>query len=178
MDLESLWDEALKQTEVVRPRVEGLSTFEMTLCPYIFLAESSMNRGDTVVRRGQVAVDRASLILPSARFEGFDFDHDLQLSEDAILNFLLIRGIRFPSMRYRHELSSLDLREGPLREAIDHFRDDLARREDVATGLVVGPEAAWQFSVLIFVGSLMVRSAEGDLRRLIEAWRRKQQGGA
>lgn len=178
MDLEALWDRALKQTEIVRPRVQGLATFDTTLCPYIFLAESGVNRGDTVVRRGHVAVERASLILPSARFEGFEFEQDLQLSEDAVLNFLMIRGIRFPSMRYRHELSSLDLREGALQDAITHFRDQLARSEDVATGLVMGPEDAWQFSILIYVGSMVIRSAEGDVRRLFDEWRRKQQGGA
>jgi len=113
------------------------------------------------------------LILPSPQFEGFEFAHDYQLSEDVVLNFLLVRGVRFPSLRYRHELSSLDLREGSLQQAIDHFGEQLKQAEDVRTGLVIGPEDAWQFSVLILVGSLVIRSAEGDLRRLLDAWRRR-----
>ena len=177
MDIESLWDKALQRTELLRTRARELSTDAATSVPYIFLAESSLNHGDTVVRRGHVLVERAALILPTARFEGFEFDQELQLSDDGMLNFLLVRGIRFPSMRYRHELSAVDLREGPLGNAADHFQDALAHREDVDTGLVIGPEDAWQFSMLIMVAHLVSRSAEGDLRRLLDAWRRRQGNG-
>ena len=175
MDLEAMWDKALKHTEVVRSRLSELATFNATSLPYIFLAESSLNEGDTVVRKGHIMVERPSLILPNAQFEGFEFQHDLHFSDDAVLNFLLVRGIRFPSLRYRHELSSLDLREGSLQQAIDHFNDQLKRAEDIHTGLVIGPEDVWQLSALILVGSSVSRSAGGDLRRLFEAWRRRQQ---
>ena len=175
MDIEQLWDKALKQTEIIRTRVQDLATFEATALPYVFLAESALNAGDTVVRRGQVLVERPSLIVPSAQFDGFAFQAEWSLSEDAVLNFLLLRGVKFPSMRYHHELSALDLREGSLQSAITHFTDQLARGEDIHTGLVTGPEEAWQFSVLILVGSLVIRSAEGDLRRLFDAWRKRQQ---
>jgi len=174
MDIQELWDKALKQTEIIRARAQDLATFETTVLPYIFLAESGLNLGDTVVRKGQVLVERPSLILPSPQFEGFEFETDLQVSDDAVLNFLLVRGVKFPSMRYRHELSDLSVREGSLQNAIDYFSDQLKRTEDIQTGLVVGPEDAWQFSVLILVGSLVIRSAEGDLRRLLNAWRKKR----
>ena len=173
MDLEQLWDKALKQTEVIRSRAQELATFETTVLSYVFLAESGINVGDTIVRKGQVLVERPSLILPSPQLEGFAFDAELNLSEDAVLNFLLVRGVKFPSLRFHHELSSLDVREGSLQSAVDHFTDQLAQREDIHTGLVVGPEDAWQFSILILVGSLIIRSAEGDLRRLFDAWRKR-----
>lgn len=175
MDLQELWEKALKQTEVIRSRAQELATFETTALPYVFLAESSINLGDTVVRKGQVLVERPSLILPSAQFQGFGFEDALSLSEEAVMNFLLIRGIRFPSLRYRHELSALDVREGSLRESITHYTDMLTRAEDLHTGLVIGPEDAWPFSILILVGTLVIRSAEGDLRRLLEEWRKKHQ---
>lgn len=175
MDIQELWENALRHTEIIRSRAQDLATFETTALPYVFLAESGVNVGDTVVRKGQVLVERPSLILPSPQFEGFAFDTELRLSEDAVLNFLLVRGVKFPSLRYHHELSSLDIREGSLQNAIDHFANQLTQREDIQTGLVVGPEDAWQFSVLILVGSLVIRSAEGDLRRLLDDWRRRQQ---
>lgn len=173
MDLNALWEDALKRTEVIRARLQDLATFETTRLAYVFLAESSVNAGDTVVRTGYVLVERPALILPSAQLEGFAFEQEYQLSENAVLNFLLVRGVRFPSLRYHHELSSMDLREGSLQEAVAHFSDQLARAEDVHTGLVVGPEAAWQFSILILVGSLISRSAEGNLKRLFEEWRKR-----
>jgi len=172
MDIEELWDRALKNTEVVRSRVQGLSTFEATAIPYIFLAESSLNSGDTLVRKGQVMVEKPALILPSPQLEGFEFGDTLPFSDDSVLNFLLVRGVRFPSLRYRHEFSSLDVRDGSLQEGIKFYNEQLQKREDVHTGLVVGPEDAWQFSVLILVGGIVIRQAEGDLKRLIDDWKK------
>ena len=176
MDIQELWDKARKQTEILRLRLQDLATFEATAVPYVFLAESSLNQGDTVVRKGQVLIERPSIVLPgvSPQFEGFDFEQDLHVSENAVATFLLIRGIQFPSLKYRHQISSLDVYEGELRRAITHFQEHLTRAEDIKTGLIIGPEEAWQFSLLLLVGALVVRSAEGDLRRILEAWRKRQ----
>ena len=178
MDIQQLWDQARKKTEVVRMQLQDLATFDATRVPYIFLGESSVNAGDTVVRRGHVLIERPAIVLPglSPQFEGFDFQETLQLSESAVATFLLIRGIHFPSLKYRHQTSSLDVCEGSLQHAIERFTDQLKMAEDIRTGLVVGPEEAWQFSLLLMVGALVVRSAEGDLRRLFEAWRTRQGG--
>ena len=173
--MQQLWDKARKSTEILRLRLQDLSSVESTVTPYIFLAESSLNKGDTVVRRGQVVVQRPSIILPplSPQFEGFRFEEDLQISEQHLATFLLVRGVQFPSLRYRHETSSLDLYEGSLQQAVTHYLDRLKRAEDIGTGLVIGPEDVWQFSVLMLVGALVVRSADGDLRRILEQWRRR-----
>lgn len=179
MDLQGLWDRARKGTDILRMQLQDLSTFEATRVPYIFLGESSLNAGDTVVRRGQVVIERPAIVLPnfSPQFEGFEFDPALHLRDDALATFLLVRGIRFPSLKYQHQVSSLDVLEGPLSKAAAHHLRQLAAAEDIRTGLVVGPEDAWQFSVLLLVGTLVVRSAEGDLRRILDAWRRRQQSG-
>ena len=176
MDIQELWEHARKGTEILRLRLQELATFDATPVPYIFLAESSLNHGDTVVRKGQVFIQRPSIILPniSPQFEGFQFDKDLHVSDDTVATFLLVRGIQFPSLRYRHETSSLDLLEHSLQRAATQFSDQLAKAEDITTGLVIGPEDAWQFSVLLLVGALVVRSAEGDLRRILEQWRKRQ----
>ena len=177
MDIQELWDKARKQTEILRLQLQDLATFEATAAPYIFLAESSLNAGDTVVRTGHVLIERPSLVLPSfsPQFEGFAFDEGLHVSDETVATFLLVRGIQFPSMKYRHQVSSLDLFEGPLQKAAGHFTNHLAAAEDVRTGLVIGPEDAWQFSLLLLVGALVVRSGAGDLRRILEAWRERQQ---
>ena len=179
MDIHELWEQARKRTEILRMRLSDLSTFEATAVPYLFLAESSVNPGDTVVRRGHVLIERPAIVLPgfSPQFEGFAFDTDLHVSDDAVTTLLLVRGIQFPSLKYRHQLSSLDLVEDSLKQSVKHFIDQLAAAEDVKTGLVIGPEEAWQFSLLLLVGALVVRSAEGDLRRILEQWRKRQQQG-
>ena len=180
MDIQQLWEKAVKQTELIRLRMPELATFEVTAVPYVFLAESSLNQGDTVVRKGHVLIEKPSLILPSfsPQFEGFEFQQSFQTSDELMSTFLLLRGIQFPSLKYRHQVSSLDVMEQSLQKAIEQFSRQLTMAEDIKTGLVVGPEDAWQFSLLLLVGALVVRSSGGDVRRLLEEGRKRQRGSA
>lgn len=178
MDIHESWEKAMKFTEVIRPRIQPLPTFEATPIPYIFLAESQINHGDTVVRQGKVMLDKPSIILPSylPQFEGFEFEKNFANAEDYLTTFLLVRGIRFPSMKYENKITSLDVREEKLPKAIDFFLHTLQKQENVSTGLVIGPEDCWQFSILILLCSQVVRSAEGDIRKIFDRFR--EQGGA
>ena len=175
MNIQEAWERALKSTEIVRPRVQPLHTFEATHIPYIFLAESSVNAGDTVVRKGEVIIEKPSLVLPFGLpyFEGFEFEEEMSIDQGLLMNFLLVRGVQFPSMRYNNRTDTVEVFEGGLSKAIDHYSEQLMRAEDVSTGLVVGHEAVWQFSLLIFTGGQIMRSADGDLRRLLEDYRKK-----
>ncbi|MFA7001329.1 MAG: hypothetical protein WC352_04210 [Candidatus Omnitrophota bacterium] len=163
----------MKQTEIVRPRIQPLQTFDKTLLPYIFLAESAVNAGDTVVRKGEVTVEKPSLLLPPnlPLFEGFESDHASKSDLDTLADFLLVRGVRFPSMNYHNKTESVDVREGKLGEAVGHYERELQRAENVSTGLVIGPEDCWPFSVMVYIGSAVLRSAENDIRRLWERYR-------
>jgi hypothetical protein len=176
MDIQGSWEKALKNTEIIRPRVQPLATFAATHLPYVFLSESSLNPGDTVVRRGEVLVEKPALILPphSPQFEGFEFEKEPRLNKDILVNFLLVRGVMFPSMKYDNKTYSLDIYEGRLQKAIEHYSDKLQREEDVLAGLVAGPEDCWQFSVLIFIFAQIVKSADGDIQKILEEFRRKR----
>ena len=176
MDIHESWEKALKLTEIVRPRVQPLSTFEATQIPYVFMAESVVNHGDTVVRKGEVTVEKPSIILPPymPQFEGFEFEKNFPGVEDYLTTFLMVRGIRFPSMKYENKVNSLDVREEKLQAEVDHFLKLLQKQENVSTGLVIGPEDCWQFSVLILVCSQILRSADGDLRKIFERYRNNE----
>lgn len=173
MDIHESWEKALKHTEIVRPRVQPLQTFETTRIPYIFLAESPASHGQTLVRQGGVDVDKPSILLPPnlPQFEGFEFEKHFSNAADYLTTFLMVRGIRFPSMKYENKITSLDCREEKLSNAVDFFLQGLQRQENVSTGLVIGSEDCWQFSVLIFVCHQILRSAEGDLRKIFERYR-------
>jgi hypothetical protein len=170
MDIIDRWEKALKNTEIIRPRVKPLLTFATTEMPYIFLAESSVNIGDTVVRKGKVYAEKPSIILPEnlPHFEGFKFEEEFDTSESMVTNFLLVRGIRFPSYRYNNKVESLDLFEGKLKRAEDKFRGRLQKKEDVHTGLIMGPEDVWQFSVLIYICTMVARSVDKDIRNMLD----------
>jgi len=169
MDIEKAWEKALKYTEIIRPRVEPLHTFKTTHLPYIFLAESSVNEGDCVVRKGEVLVEKPSIILPpdSPQLDGFDFKDVSLRQQDTIISFFLVRGIGFPSMKYNNKTYSLDIFEGRLSQAIEKHTHELQKAENVTSGLVIGPEDCWQFSVLIFVGMQILRSTDNDIRKLM-----------
>ncbi|OQA53654.1 MAG: hypothetical protein BWY42_01816 [Candidatus Omnitrophica bacterium ADurb.Bin277] len=82
-----------------------------------------------------------------------------------------MRGIRFPSMKYENKVNSLDIHEGKLQRAIDRYSRLLQKQENVTTGLVIGPEDCWQFSVLIFVCMQALRSADTDIRKIFERYK-------
>jgi hypothetical protein len=176
MDIYEAWGKALKQTEVVRSRICALQTFHATQVPYILLSESSVNFGDTVVRRGEVTVDRPSLILPPniPQLEGFDFEQSNSFDQESMVNFLLIRGVSLPSMKYDNKTHQLDVYEGNLDKAVKHYLNELQQKENVSSGLLIGPEDVWQFSLLIFICSQIARNTQIDMRRLIEDYKKRE----
>ena len=173
MSLEEAWNKALAKTEITRSRISYLSAFEATALPYIFLAASSVNLGDTIVRRGKILVHRPAIILPEdmPQLEGFEFEKDYQTNADMVRMFLLVRGVSLPSLKYEHEISRLDIYEGRLEKAKVYFKQELERTENVQAGLIVGPEDTWQLSLLIYVGLLIGKSLPSDLRRLWEKFK-------
>jgi len=170
MDIQDKWQKALDKTEIIRPRIQELLTFSATALPYIFLSESSINEGDSVVRKGEVMAEKPSLILPMGlpQFEGFKLKEELHINESMLADFLLVRGIKFPSLKYNNRTYSLDLFEGRLKKAIEHHSDRLQREENITTGLIIGPEDCWQLSVLLYVCTQVIKSADGDMKRLLE----------
>ena len=174
MDITEAWEKALKSTQIIRSRVQALLTFQDTRVPYVLLSESSINLGDTVVRKGEVLVERPSLILPPnlPQFGGFEFDKNFP-ADDKFINFLLVRGITLPSLRYNNQKHSLDIFEGKLSSAIKHHEELLQQKEDVATGLITGAEDCWQFSLLIFSCMQIAKNANIDIRRLLDEYKKK-----
>jgi hypothetical protein len=170
VNIQDSWEKAVKKTEIIRPRVSGLSTISVTHLPYVCLSESAVNAGDTVVRRGEVLVQKPSIVLPfnMPQFEGFDFEKEMHVNEELFKSFLLVRGVQFPALKYNNKSHSIDVHEGGLSKAIEYYKAMLQQSENVHTGLIAGPEDCWQFSVILFICSQVVRSADGDIKRLLD----------
>ncbi len=175
MDIQEAFEKALKETEIIRSRILSLGTFEDTHVPYVLLSASSINYGDTVVRKGEVLVQKPSLILPPniPQFEGFDSDDVPVLDSDAMVNYLLVRGVSLPSLRYNNKTSSLDVFEGKVDEAIKYYGNQMQSQENTTAGLLVGPEDVWPFSLLIFISGQIVRNSSTDMRRLLDRWQQR-----
>jgi len=179
MDFEKMWTKALKQTEIIRTRVHALSLSGDTHVPYLLLSESSINVGDTVVRKGEVLIQKPSLFIPpnNPKFEGFEFEGEDGIKgfdENSFINFLIVRGISIPSMHYGNKTSSLDIYEGKLFQAVKHHERIMQQQENVHSGLLVGPEDCWQFSILIFICSQIIKNADQDIQRLLDEYHRKK----
>ena len=174
MDFQQAWEEALRNTQIVRRHVSSLHTFDDTRVPYMFLSPSLINEGDTVVRKGEVVVQKPSLILPPnmPRFDGFDFGQEADADQGSVVSFLMMRGISFPSMKYNNTTHSLDVFEGGIDRAVSFFANQLEREENVSCGLVTGHEETWPFSILIFICAQVARNSEFDLNRLMDDYRR------
>jgi len=173
MNVNESWQKALRETEVIRSRVQALLTFADTQVPYILLSESRVNEGDTVIRKGGVLVQKPSIILPPniPQLEGFDFEPTD--SPDEVMRFLFLRGIMLPSLLYNNKTNFLDIHEGKLSGAIEYYKELLQGQEDVHTGLIVGPEDCWQFSLLIFICGQVAKNADHDIQKLLEEYKRK-----
>ncbi len=176
MEFHEAWARALKETEIIRSRVLSLPTYDDSHVPYLFLSPSTLNEGDTVVRRGKILVQRPALMLPPniPQLEGFDIQKNEGETDSSVMSFLLVRGITIPSLKYNNQTHSLDVFEGDVRQAVSYFANQMEREEDVATGLLLGHEDVWQFSVLIFVCSQIARNTEVDLKRLMDDFRRRE----
>lgn len=176
MDFTKGWSKALRETEIIRPRVQGLKTAEDTGVPYILLTESLVNVGDTVVRKGEVVVNRPALVLPpdNPMFHGFGFEKQGDIEENFLVNFLLVRGVRLPSFHYDNQTQALEVFEGKLSAAAQHYRERLQREENVTTGLIVAPEDCWPFSLLLFICGQVAKNADEDLRKLMNDYRNNQ----
>lgn len=176
MDAYDAWKKALRETEIVRSRVRSLETFEDTRVPYIFLSSSSINLGDTVVRKGEVLIEKPALVLPPdvPHFDGFEFNDKHEGRENSFINFLIVRGIHLPSLRYNNKTNSLNVYEGELDKAIAYYKDQLLRTEDVHAGLISGPEDCWQLSLLIYICSQIIRNTEMDIQKLMRKHKKKK----
>ena len=175
MDSTSAWEQALRETNIVRSRVIGLQTFGETQVPYILLSPSTINEGDTVVRTGEVLVHRPSLILPPniPQFEGFNFEDEDSFKESTMINFLMVRGITLPSMKYDNKIFSLNVFEGKIEDAVGVYGNRLQREENTSAGLICGPDEVWQLSLLIFICSQIAKNSSTDIRRLLDEYHKK-----
>ena len=170
MDIEQLWEKAQAKTEVIRGRIKALSPFRTTRVPYLFLGESVVNEGHTVVRKGRIVVEKPLILLPEdmPQFEGFDFEEELKVEQNTMQTFFLMRGIRFPSLKYNNNIEKLDLEEASLSKSLEKHKDILEKEENITTALIIGPEDCWQFSILLYMAELVGRCARSDIRNLID----------
>lgn len=173
MDLEEKWQRTLEETKIIKFYHPHLATQEPTNLPYIFVGESTINLGDSVVRKGKVMVDRPLIVLPQnmPQFSGFDFE-EYGADNSEMQLFFMIRGINFPSLKYKHEVADIEVVSNEPSALLDRYQNELEQQEDFTTGLVYGLSECWQLSILIYVSMLINRSATRDVEHYLNELRK------
>jgi hypothetical protein len=160
------FDRSQKNTRIVRKRKNLLYTFGNTKLPYVFLADSTVNEGDIVVRKGEITVNPLKIItmneLPA--FEGFQMEG----VEDQDMPLILNRCVRFPPATYKNSNSSLDVVPGPLDGVVEDNVNKLDQKNDIRTGVICGLDDLWAFALLEYVGQMVVNSAESNINEYME----------
>lgn len=176
MDLVDMWQEAVKTTRIRRKRIASLDTFEETRLPYILVSAHPRLPAQSNVRQGHVEVAKPKLVLPDhhPQFEGFDFEQ-LEANENSIQTLMYVRGVRLPSVKLKN-VQGHQLYDGPVDEALAQYGRDLARSEDIETGLLTGRENVWPFALLFYVSLLIVKNLPKDIERLLEEFRENPPG--
>jgi len=169
MDFEQNWQRAVKNTEIERSWIGHLNTSSSTTLSYIMLSESALDSSDTVIRKGNIEVTRPMIYVPDNNpvFEGFESSNKDML-DSSILIFLLLRGVSFPSLKYQNNVYSLDIDNASLIEVAKRNKRELQRLEDVKTGLIIGPDDCWHYSLVIYVAALASKSASNDIEKYLE----------
>ncbi|MCS7151182.1 MAG: hypothetical protein NZ928_02195 [Endomicrobia bacterium] len=170
IDLNKKWEEAIKNTKIIRSRYSKLETFKKTVVPYVLVNKSLVNKGSTVIREGTVEVSPAIIHLPYSKFElhNFKFKETTEYSDEIVKSFLLIRGVQLPSMRYSNSEIKLEVVDKPLEDVIKEYQELFQRKEDIDTGLILSLPDIWQFSLIIYLASLVIKSAENDIKTFMD----------
>ena len=98
-------------THIIRERKYSLYTFGDTRLPYYFVSRSELDSKDTVVREGNVVVEKPQILLPGTMgvFEGFEFDEDMGVDENDVQHLLIARKILLPSLKYTNHESNMEV---------------------------------------------------------------------
>lgn len=178
MDIEKYWNKAIKHTEVIRSRIQILSSSSDSTVPYILLSPSEVDSNDTIVRKGSLRVQKPSLLVPpnNPQFDGFEFDGNFSVDQNSLVNFLLVRGIQLPSLNYNNQSNTLDVFAGKMSVAIKHYKTLLEEKENITTGLITAPQDCWQFSLLVFICAQINKNVSNDLNFLFKNLNQRRDG--
>lgn len=167
-DFEQRWLRAKDGTTIHRRRKNDLYTFGTTALPYIFIASSAINTGDSIIRRGEMKTEKPAIIWgggqpETERFSGFENE-----GEEGQDQILFARAFRFPDLQVQNKGMELEVVTRELHSLSDELMGDLDSDSDSRTAVIEGPEDLWGLSLLIYAAEMTQRSAPGNFRDIAE----------
>jgi len=159
------FDEAWQAVDVVRYSQPNLFTFGDTRLKYTVIAPSEIHQGETVLREGQVVVQKPMIInllgAEGVHLEGFgEFDQ--------MPGFLIERMAYIPRLNYRNQEGRMEIVSTPANELIEQVIKKLDTEGDNLMGVMKSPAGAWQIGVLRYSVEKIVQSTPYNIQELRE----------
>ncbi len=162
---------AVRSTRIHRSRKNYLFTFGNTKLPYRIVAESSINEKSSIIRSGEVIVDKPQILFTSdpTSFDGFVAEGN-HADLDSIKYALLSRGINFPQMNYKNNTDSLEVVSELPNVIIDRFMNQFEDQNDSKTALIQCREDLWNLALLHYVLGEVIRSSSSNMQEYLERY--------
>lgn len=161
---------AVKQTEILRPPKQHLSTFGTTNVYYYLVTEPAYSEitpvtAETVVREGKVIAERPRIVTP------FYLSHLEGFSSDAKKYFqALIReqGPNAPGLfyTYKNEPKELNIVSDSLLSVVDKLNEIIDKRSDALAAIIKGVDEFWDVSILKFIYEITRSSVSNNLMQM------------
>lgn len=169
MESEQDWRRALEQTQVVRPPKQLLATFGSTNIAYYVVTEPiykdlDLNEQDEgVVRTGRVIAQKPSVITPTyaLNLQGFSDEAYAYLRHLAQSYGPNSPGVLY---QYRNETEKTDIVSGVPMEIARRIGDDLDRRDEALSVVMVGVDELWDVALLNFIYEFTSSSAAHNVQ--------------
>lgn len=161
---------AVRNTVVLRPPKQTLSTFGTTNVYYYLLSEPSYSdiaeaEDETVVREGRVLSERPRVVTPSylVNVEGFS-EHARRFLEMVISE----HGPHTPGLfyGYKNEPKATNIVTSRMQDVFHRLEEDIEKEGTALTTIIKGVDELWDVSLMKFVFDMTTVSAGGNAYEL------------
>ena len=161
---------AVKNTEILRPPKQTISTFGITNIYYYLVTEpiySELTKDvtETVIREGRVVAERPRVVTPYylLRLEGFSLE-----ARKYFDMLVKIQGANAPGLfyAYKNEPKELNIVSDNLLSVVSKLNAEIDKRGDPLTSIIKGEDELWDVSLMKFIYEVTRSSLQNNLRQM------------
>ena len=161
---------AVKNTEILRPPKQTISTFGITNIYYYLVTEpiySELTKDvtETVIREGRVVAERPRVVTPYylLRLEGFSLE-----ARKYFDMLVKIQGANAPGLfyAYKNEPKELNIVSDNLLSVVSKLNAEIDKRGDPLTSIIKGEDGLWDVSLMKFIYEVTRSSLQNNLRQM------------
>lgn len=170
MELDERIEQAVRNTEILRPPKQSLSTFGITNIYYYLLTEPVYkeivgNVTETVIREGRVIAQRPRIVTPYylSRLEGFSTD-----ARKYFESLIGSHGAHVPGVfyTYRNEPKESNIVSDSLLSVADKLNADIDKSGDLLTSIIKGTDELWDVSLMKFIYEMTRSSIHNNITEM------------